>query len=78
VLGPSLDQNIPNMTRAEIEEAIVNPDATKAKGYENAVMPNRWSALPPLELEQLIDFLVDSTGGGNGSGGGNAGGQNGG
>lgn len=63
VLGPNLDQNIPNMTRAQIEESIVNPDATKAKGYENAVMPNRWSNLPPQELQQLIDFLVDSTGG---------------
>jgi mono/diheme cytochrome c family protein len=75
VLGPNLDEYIPEMTRAEIEQAIVNPDATKAKGYENAVMPNRWSALPPQELEQLIDFLVSSTGGGNG---GNAGGGNGG
>lgn len=63
VLGPSLDQNIPNMTRAGIEQAIVNPGATKAKGYENAVMPNRWSNLPPQELQQLIDFLVDSTAG---------------
>ena len=73
VLGPSLDQNIPDMTRAEIEQAIVNPNATKAKGYENAVMPNRWSNLPPQELEQLIDFLVDSTSGGSGGGNGNGG-----
>ncbi len=70
VLGPSLDMNIPNMTRAQIEEAIVEPDATKAKGYENAVMPNRWSNLPPQELEQLIDFLVDSTAGNSGGGNG--------
>jgi mono/diheme cytochrome c family protein len=66
VLGPDLDTNIPDMTRAQIEEAIVNPDATKAEGYENAVMPNRYSSLPPQELEELIDFLVDSTSGNGG------------
>jgi mono/diheme cytochrome c family protein len=66
VLGPDLDTNIPDMTRSQIEEAIVNPDATKAEGYENAVMPNRYSSLPPQELEELIDFLVDSTSGNGG------------
>jgi len=78
VLGPNLDEVIPGMTRAIIEESIVEPDAQKAKGYENAVMPNRWSALPPQELEQLIDFLVDSTGGGKAGSGGKAGGKSGG
>jgi cytochrome c oxidase subunit 2 len=73
VLGPNLDQVIPGMTRAKIEESIVNPDAEKAKGYENAVMPNRFSALPPQDLQDLIDFLVNSTGGGSGGGQGNGG-----
>ncbi len=45
----------------------MEPDATKAKDYENAVMPNRWSNLPPQELEELIDFLVDSTSGNSGN-----------
>lgn len=62
VLGPNLDEVIPGMTRAKIEESIVEPDASKSPGYENAVMPNRWSNLPPQELQQLIDFLVASTG----------------
>lgn len=65
VLGPNLDQVIPGMSRAMIEESIVNPDAKKAKGYENAVMPNQFSGLPPQDLQDLIDFLVDSTGGGS-------------
>lgn len=62
VLGPNLDEYIPRMSRAAIRESIVEPNATKAKGYENAVMPNRWSNLPPEELDQLIDFLVDFAG----------------
>ena len=76
VLGPNLDEVIPGMSRAMIEESIVNPNAQISKGYENAVMPNRWSNLPPQELEQLVDFLVQATGGGNGGGsaGGNGGG----
>jgi len=78
VLGPNLDEVIPGMTRAKIEESIVNPAAEQAAGYENAIMPNRWSNLPPQELQDLIDFLVDSSGGGGGGangGGGNAGGN---
>ena len=58
VLGPNLDEYIPAMSREKVKEAIVNPNATKAKGYENAVMPNRWSNLPPQELDDLVDFLV--------------------
>ncbi len=63
VLGPNLDEVIPGQNRAMIEESIVNPGAVQSPGYENAIMPNRWSNLPPQELEQLIDFLVDSTSG---------------
>lgn len=73
VLGPNLDQVIPGMSRAMIEQSIVNPAAVQAKGYENAVMPNRFSNLPPQDLQDLIDFLVNSargTGGGGGNGGG--------
>lgn len=58
VLGPNLDENIAKMTPAEVKQAIINPNATKAKGYENAVMPNRWANLPPKELNDLVDFLT--------------------
>jgi len=76
VLGPNLDEVIPGMTRAKVEESIVNPAAEQAAGYENAIMPNRWSNLPPQDLQDLIDFLVDSSGGGGANGGGgNAGGN---
>ncbi|MEX0621020.1 MAG: c-type cytochrome [Solirubrobacterales bacterium] len=68
VLGPNLNKVIPGMTRAMIEQAIVEPDASKSPGYENAVMPNRWSNLPSQELEQLIDFLLASTSGGKNGG----------
>lgn len=65
VSGPNLDEYIPKMSRKEIEVSIRNPNDTKAKGYENAVMPNRWAAMPANEMKQLVDFLVKSTSGGN-------------
>lgn len=59
-LGPNLDEAIPDMSRAKIEESIVNPDAEKAPGYENVAMPNRFASIPPDQLKQLIDFLTTS------------------
>ena len=60
VLGPDLDKVIPGMTKAEIEEAILDPEASKPAGYENAVMPDRFDSIPKDQLEQLIEFLMSS------------------
>lgn len=60
VVGPNLDEVIPGMSKAEIEESILDPNATKAPGYENAVMPDRFDSIPPDQLEQLIQFLISS------------------
>ena len=58
VLGPNLDEVIPDMSRAEIEESILDPEAEKAPGYENAVMPDRFDSIPKDQLNQLIQFLM--------------------
>ena len=34
------------------------PNATKAKGYENVAMPDRFDSIPPDQLDQLIEFLT--------------------
>lgn len=60
VLGPNLDEVIPDMSKAEIEEAILDPEATKTPGYENAVMPDRFDTIPKDQLAQLIQFLMAS------------------
>lgn len=60
VLGPDLDEVIPAMSKAEIEESILDPEAKKAPGYENAVMPDRFKTIPKDQLEQLIQFLTKS------------------
>jgi len=60
VVGPNLDEVVPTLSKAEIEESILDPNKTKAKGYENAVMPDRFDSIPKDQLEQLIQFLMSS------------------
>lgn len=60
VVGPNLDEVIAGMSKAEIEESILDPNATKAAGYENAVMPDRFDTIPKDQLEPLIQFLMSS------------------
>ncbi len=62
-LGPNLDEVLPGTPRAEIEQSIIDPNALKAKGYENVAMPDRFDSIPPDQLQQLIDFLIASTSG---------------
>lgn len=63
-LGPDLDEVIPDMSKPEIHEAIVDPGATIAEGYPNA-MPNTYEQqLSKQELNQLVQFLVTSAGDG--------------
>ena len=45
-----------------IEESIVDPNAKIAKGYPANVMPaNFGETLSPKEIEQLVEFLIEST-----------------
>lgn len=59
-LGPDLDEVLPELSKAEIHEAIVDPGATIAKGYPNAMPTTYASQLSPKEVNQLVDFLVAS------------------
>jgi mono/diheme cytochrome c family protein len=62
VAGPSLDEVLPGQSAAMIEESIVDPNATIAKGYPANVMPSTFgSAISPTELEQLVEYLIEST-----------------
>jgi mono/diheme cytochrome c family protein len=64
VTGPDLDQVLPGQSAAMIHESIIDPEKTIAKGYPANVMPaNFGEIIPPAELNQLVQYLVDSTGG---------------
>ena len=78
VTGPNLDDALAGKDAAFIEESIVNPGAEIAQGYSN-LMPNSFGAsLTPDQLDQLVDYLVQATGGGGASGGAGGGPQGGG
>jgi mono/diheme cytochrome c family protein len=74
VTGPNLDEVLPGQTAAMIDHSIVDPNAVIAKGYPPNVMPaNYEQMLSPKELEDLVQFLSESTakkGGGSSSKGG--------
>lgn len=70
VTGPNLDEVLPGQTEAMIEESVLNPNAKIAKGYPPNVMPQNFEQLlSPKEVEDLVNYLSESTGGGKGKSG---------
>jgi mono/diheme cytochrome c family protein len=68
VTGPDLNKVLPGQTAAMIKESIVNPNAKIAKGYPANVMPpNFGTTLSKSELEQLVEYLIESTAKGGGA-----------
>jgi mono/diheme cytochrome c family protein len=63
VTGPNLNEYLAPDDNAEgIEEMIVNPNAEIAEGYSANVMPQNYGQLlSKKELEDLIQFLIEST-----------------
>jgi cytochrome c2 len=63
--GPNLDEVLPGQSAAMIQEDIVDPNATLAKGYGPNIMPQNYEQLiPAMDLDQLVQFLIEATGGG--------------
>jgi mono/diheme cytochrome c family protein len=68
VTGPDLDEVLPGQSAAMVEESIADPNAQIAKGYPANVMPQNFSeTLTPKELEDLVQYLLESTAKGGGS-----------
>ncbi len=67
VTGPNLDEVLPGQSAAEIHEDIVDPNKEIAKGYPANVMPSNFEqTIPAKEVEQLVEYLIESTSGGKG------------
>lgn len=70
VTGPNLDEVLPGQTAAMIDESIVDPNKVIAKGYPANVMPASFGqTLSSKELEDLVEYLLESTGSGGKGGG---------
>lgn len=68
VTGPNLDEVLPGQSAAMIEESIVDPNAKPAKGYPPNVMPQNFSSIiKPNEIEELVQYLIESTAKGGGA-----------
>jgi mono/diheme cytochrome c family protein len=80
-VGPDLDEVLSGQSAAMVHEDIVDPDKVIAPGYPPSVMPlNFGETLSPEELDDLVQYLVEETGGGatpeqGGKAGGGAGGS---
>lgn len=67
--GPNLDEVLEGMSPQQIEESIVDPDATIAQGFQAGVMPSNYGdTIDPADLKLLAEFL--SGGGGKAQKGG--------
>lgn len=71
VTGPDLDEVLPGSSPAQVHEDIVDPNKEIAKGYAANVMPQNFGeSISEEELEELVEYLVESTSGGSKSKGG--------
>jgi mono/diheme cytochrome c family protein len=63
--GPDLDQALKGMSAADISQSISDPNAKITPGYPAGVMPQNFgTTLTPQQLQQLVAYLQQSTGGG--------------
>jgi mono/diheme cytochrome c family protein len=62
-VGPNLDETLPGQSPSDVEQSIVDPDAQLAQGFGAGIMPATYEQdIPPPELQDLVDFLVESAG----------------
>jgi mono/diheme cytochrome c family protein len=68
VTGPNLDEALPGQSAKMVEESIADPNAKIVKGYPANVMPQNFAqTLSAKELEDLVQYLLQSTQSGGGS-----------
>jgi mono/diheme cytochrome c family protein len=63
--GPDLDTALKGMSAADISQSISDPNAKITPGYPPNVMPQNFGqTLTPQQLQQLVAYLQQATGGG--------------
>jgi mono/diheme cytochrome c family protein len=65
--GPNLDEVLPGQTAAMVKESIADPNAEIVQGFPPNVMPANYAqSLTPQELDDLVEYLLQSTKSGGG------------
>ncbi|MDQ3758485.1 MAG: c-type cytochrome [Actinomycetota bacterium] len=73
-VGPNLDEVLAGQDAAMIEESIRDPQAEISPGFEPGIMPQYTDdAIPDENLQDLIDYLLESAGGGSAGSGASSG-----
>ena len=61
--GPDLDERLPGASPEQIREAIVEPDAKVAAGFNAGIMPKNYGeTLSDEELDALVEYLSEVSG----------------
>ena len=61
-IGPNLDEVLPDLEKAEIEESITDPNKEITEGYGADIMPAAYAdTISDDDLKALVDYLVEST-----------------
>jgi mono/diheme cytochrome c family protein len=69
-VGPNLDEVLPGQDEAMVREDVVDPNKEITKGFPPNVMPaNFEQSLSPKEIEDLVEYLLESTASGGKGGG---------
>jgi mono/diheme cytochrome c family protein len=63
-VGPNLDDALQGADADFVMESIVDPSASIAEGYEDAMPDNFGEVFTEPQLEGLVEYLLESTGGG--------------
>jgi mono/diheme cytochrome c family protein len=64
-VGPNLDDALKGMSAAQISQSISDPNAVIAPGFQPNIMPQNFGqTLTPAQLQQLVAYLQQATGGG--------------
>jgi cytochrome c oxidase subunit II len=60
--GPDLDETVPDLSEAEVREAIADPDAEITEGFQAGLMPRYGDSLSEEQLDALAKYLKEVAG----------------
>ena len=63
-VGPNLDEVLPGANADFVRESIVDPSASIAEGYEDVMPGNFGEQFTDEQIDGLVEYLLESTGGG--------------
>jgi cytochrome c oxidase subunit II len=60
--GPNLDEVVPDLSDEELQQAIADPDAEIAEGFDPGLMPRYGDSLSEEQLDALVTYLKEVAG----------------